>query len=195
MLRLLLVSTSALHEAAAGTQHGTLVLIWLIVWIAGFCLVIQFQQVDIPGVYCTLCTTWEKKFFLLFAFLYIAETFLGVLDRQCLEWTILAILYFIEANGQVTERNCDSVSLSDELYGINLACTLDAWLLLHVYCIINADNISVRFKQNYLVYLFKVVNFLYLAVMRLYVNYILRLLVEHIDLSGILGIILDLMFY
>ena len=79
MLRLLLVSTSALHKAAAGTQHGALVLIWLVVWIAGFRLVIQFQQVDVPGVDCTLRTTREEKFLFLFAFLDIAEAFLGVL--------------------------------------------------------------------------------------------------------------------
>ena len=52
-----------------------------------------------------------------------------------------------------------------------------------------------RFKQNYLVNLFKVVDFLYLAVMRLNVNYVLRLLVEHINLGRVLGVVFDLMLY
>ena len=101
MLRLLLVSTSALHEAAAGTQHGTLVLVWLIVWIAGLRLVIQFQQVDVPGIYSALCTAREEKLLLLFAFLDIAEAFLGVLNRECLQRTGLAVLYLIEANSEI----------------------------------------------------------------------------------------------
>ena len=192
MLRLLLVSTGALHEAAAGTQHAALVLVWLIVWITGFRLVIQLQQVDVPGVDSTLSSTREEKLLLLFAFLDIAEALLGVLNWQSLQRTSLAVLHLVEANGEVAEADSNGVTVSDELDGINLASALYARLLLHVRGVINADHITIRLKQNHLVYLLEVVYFLYLAVMRLGVRYIQRLLVEHIDLGRVLSVVLDL---
>ena len=138
--------------------------------------------------------TREEKLLLLFAFLDIAEALLGVLNRERLQGTGLAVLYLIEANSEIAQTDCNSVAFGDELDGVNLAGALNARLLLHVHCVIDADHISIRFKQNYLVDLFKVVDFLNLAVMRLKVNYVLRFLVEHIDLSGILSVVFDLMF-
>jgi hypothetical protein len=65
--------------------------------------------------------------------------------------------------------------------------------LFHLYRVVDANYSHICFEKDHLIDLFEVVDFLDLSVMGLAVNNLGRLLVEHVNLGGILSVIPNFM--
>ena len=107
---------------------------------------------------------------------------------------VLTILDFIEPNGQVAKADGNRIALRNKLDGIDHATTVDGRLRFHSDSVVDAHNFHILLEKDDLVNLLKVVYPLDLAVVGSPVFQILRFRVHHIDLGGIFGVVLNLMF-